>query len=286
MQIDFSAALTKLQAMLNGLIALLPNLVLALIVFSLFYFGGRGVRAVVKSATDRYSQARALGVVLGRLAQLVVIVVGLLVSLSIVIPTFRAGDLIQLLGISGVAIGFAFRDILQNFLAGILLLLTQPFRIGDQINVLSYEGTVEDIQTRATLLRTYDGRRVVIPNASLFTESVMVNTAYARRRSEHDLTINNNTELADAKARSLAALQQVEGVLQDPPPEVLVMALGVNNTRLRARWWTAAARREMLTVQDRVITALRQALHQVEKEEPDSAAALTHSAQVAGANQH
>lgn len=286
MQIDFSVAFTKLQAMLNGLIALLPNLVLALIVLSLFYFGGRGVRALVKSATDRYSQARALGVVLGRLAQLIVIVVGLLVSLSIVIPTFRAGDLIQLLGISGVAIGFAFRDILQNFLAGILLLLTQPFRIGDQINVLSYEGTVEDIQTRATLLRTYDGRRVVIPNASLFTESVLVNTAYSRRRSEHEVTINNNEEIADAKARSLAAVEQVEGVLREPPPEVLVTSLGTSKTQLRVRWWTAAARREMLTVQDRVITALRQALHQAEKEERDSTTALTHSAQTAGASQH
>jgi small conductance mechanosensitive channel len=286
MQIDFSVAFTKLQAMLNGLIALLPNLVLALIVLALFYVGGRGASVLVKSATSRYSQARALGVVLGRLAQLVVVVVGLLVSLSIVIPTFRAGDLIQLLGISGVAIGFAFRDILQNFLAGILLLLTQPFRIGDQINVLSYEGTVEDIQTRATLLRTYDGRRVVIPNASLFTESVLVNTAYSRRRSEHELTINNADEIADAKARSLAAVEQVEGVLHDPPPEVLVTSLGTSKTRLRVRWWTAAARREMLTVQDRVITALRQALHQSQKDEQASAAIQTRSVQVAGANQH
>lgn len=285
MQIDFSVAFTKLQAMLNGLIALLPNLVLALIVLSFFYFGGRGVRALVKSATDRYSQAQALGVVLGRLAQLIVVVVGLLVSLSIVIPTFRAGDLIQLLGISGVAIGFAFRDILQNFLAGILLLLTHPFRIGDQISVKNYEGTVEDIQTRATLLRTYDGRRVVIPNASLFTESVLVNTAYARRRSEHELTISNNEAIADAKSRSLAALQQVEGVLREPPPEILVTSLDADKTQLRARWWTAAARHEMLTVQDRVITALRQALHQAEKEEQGSTTALTHSAQAAGASQ-
>ena len=94
----------------------------------------------------------------------------------IAIPSFQPAQLIQLLGISGVAIGFAFLDILQNFLAGILILLTEPFRLGDQIVVGGYEGTVEEIETRATSIRTYDGRRVVIPNSNLFTESVTVNT--------------------------------------------------------------------------------------------------------------
>ena len=87
----------------------------------------------------------------------------------------------QVLGIGSVAIGFAFRDILQNFLAGILLLVTQPFRIGDQIVASNYEGTVEDIQTRATFIRTYDGRHVVVPNADLFTDTVVVNTAFEHR---------------------------------------------------------------------------------------------------------
>jgi small conductance mechanosensitive channel len=94
------------------------------------------------------------------------------------------------LGIGGIAIGFAFRDIAQNFLAGILLLLTQRFRIGDQIIVSGFEGTVEDIQTRATFIRMYDGRRVVIPNTNLFIESVTVNTATELRRSEYDVGIS------------------------------------------------------------------------------------------------
>jgi small conductance mechanosensitive channel len=90
----------------------------------------------------------------GRLVQGTVWVVGLLVAAVIAVPRFTPGQLIQLLGLSGVAISFAFRDILQNYLAGILILLTEPFRINDQIVFGSYEGTVEDIQTRATHLRT------------------------------------------------------------------------------------------------------------------------------------
>jgi small-conductance mechanosensitive channel len=119
-----STAWGKIQAMTNSLIALLPNMVLALIVFAIFWFAARALKLLVRRLTRRHRQARNLGLVLGRLSQGVVILVGLFVALSIVIPSFKVGDLVQLLGISGVAIGFAFRDILQNFLAGILILLT------------------------------------------------------------------------------------------------------------------------------------------------------------------
>jgi uncharacterized membrane protein len=108
-----------------------------------------------------------------------------------------------------VAIGFAFRDILQNFLAGILLLLTEPFRIDDQIIVKEFEGTVEDIQTRATMIRTYDGRRIVIPNAELFTESVIVNTAFEKRRLEYDVGIGYGDDIERAKALILEAIAGV-----------------------------------------------------------------------------
>jgi len=107
---------------------------------------------------------------------------GFLVAASIVAPSFQAADLIKILGIGGVAIGFAFQNILQNFLAGLLLLWGEPFRVGDEIKIDSYEGTVEDIQTRATIIKTYDERQVVIPNADLFTHSVIVNTAHDLRR--------------------------------------------------------------------------------------------------------
>ena len=163
-QAAITAAWNKIGGLIDGLIIMLPNVALALIVFIIFFFAARWLKLLVKRITRRHRQARNLGMVLGRLAQGVVILIGLFVALSIIIPTFRAGDLVQLLGISGVAIGFAFRDILQNFLAGILILLTEPFQIDDQIVFKDFEGTVENIQTRATTIKTYDGRRIVIPN--------------------------------------------------------------------------------------------------------------------------
>ncbi|WP_292456367.1 mechanosensitive ion channel domain-containing protein [Methylibium sp.] len=124
-----------------------------------------------------------------------------------------------------MTIGFAFRDILQNFLAGILLLLNEPFRIGDQIMMKEFEGTVEEIQTRATFIKTYDGRRVVIPNGDLSTNSVTVNTARDTRRLEYDFGIGYGDNPAQAKKLLLDTLQGLPGVLQDPPPDVLVVDL-------------------------------------------------------------
>jgi small conductance mechanosensitive channel len=124
---------------------------------------------------------------------------------------------------------------------------------------------VEEIQTRATIIKTYDGRRVVIPNADLFTHSVTVNTALDIRRWEYDLAVNGIRELAELKSLIINAVSKVQGVLPDPRPEVLVMDLGdpdLNAVKVRVLWWTKAPRQhEMLASYDRVLTAIRQTLN-------------------------
>ncbi|NJO67045.1 MAG: mechanosensitive ion channel family protein [Leptolyngbyaceae cyanobacterium RM1_405_57] len=254
-------ALGKIQTMYNSLILMLPNIVLAVIVFGIFFFAGRGIRSAVRRLTRRHRQARNLGLVLGRLAQGTTILVGLFVALSIIIPTFQAGDLVQLLGISGVAIGFAFRDILQNFLAGILILLTEPFQIDDQIVFQNFEGTVENIETRATTIRTYDGRRIVIPNAELFTNSVTVNTAFDNRRLEYDIGIGYGDNIEQAKQLILEAIASVDEVLQNPAPDALVIGLAESTVNIRARWWIhPPTRSDALDTQDRVLMAIKNTL--------------------------
>ena len=256
-----STAWAKIEGMINGVIAMLPNIVVALIVFLIFYAIAREIKWLVRRITTKHRHARNLGLVLGRLSQGIIILVGLFIALSIVIPSFKAGDLVQLLGISGVAIGFAFRDILQNFLAGILILLTEPFHIDDQIVFKGFEGTVENIQTRATTIRTYDGRRIVIPNSELFTNSVMVNTAFENRRMEYEVGIGYNDDIDQAKQLILEAIASVDEVLKDPPPDALVVALAESTVNIRARWWISPPRRaDALETQDKVLTAIKKKL--------------------------
>lgn len=261
MQIEITALITKMQAMLNSLITLLPNMVLALIVFAIFFFVARAIKRVVRNLTRDRRQARNLGMVLGRLAQGVTILVGLFVALSIVIPSLKAGDLVQLLGVSGVAIGFAFRDILQNFLAGILILLTEPFQIDDQIVFKDFEGTVENIQTRATTIKTYDGRRIVIPNSELFTNSVTVNTAFEHRRLQYDVGIGYGDDIDAARRLILEAIHETDGALEAPAPDAIVVALADSTVNIRARWWVEPPRRaDVLDLQDRVLTNIKNKL--------------------------
>ena len=261
MNTEISTAWNKVQNMINGFMVLLPNIVLALIVFAFFFFVAGKIKGLVKRLTRKHRQARNLGLVLGRLAQGMTILIGLFIALSIVIPSLKAGDLVQLLGISGVAIGFAFRDILQNFLAGILILLTEPFQIDDQIVFKDFEGTVENIQTRATTIRTYDGRRIVIPNSELFTNSVTVNTAFENRRLEYDVGIGYGDDISLAKQLMLQAIHSVDSVLQDPAPEALVMELAESTVNIRARWWIKPPRRaDALDSRDKVISAIKKKL--------------------------
>ncbi|MBE7157780.1 MAG: mechanosensitive ion channel family protein, partial [Rhodospirillales bacterium] len=237
MKFDLHEATAAVQQMVNGFFERLPYLVLAVGVFFVFFFVARGVRAAVQAVAARHKRHYNLGVVLGRLAHGVIILLGLLIALVIAIPSFTPAKLISVLGLSSVAIGFAFRDILQNFFAGILLLLAEPFRIGDQIIVNGFEGTVEEIQTRATYLQTYDGRRVVIPNSNLFTNSVTVNTANDKRRLQYDVGIGYGDDVDRACALIIEAAREVENTLDDPAPEALVVDLADSSVNIRVRWW-------------------------------------------------
>lgn len=228
--------------MVQGAIALLPNVVIGVVVFIVFWIVGRIIRSIIRKQT-RNRDTRNIGLVFGRLIQGGMIILGFLIAATIIFPSFNPADALAALGIGGVAIGFAFKDILQNFLAGILILLTEPFQLDDQIIFKGFEGTVEHIQTRATTIRTYDGRRVVIPNAELFTNAVMVNTAYERRRLQYDIGIGYGDDIATAKNIILETLRNSDGILTDPQPEALVVELADSTINIRARWWIEPPRR-------------------------------------------
>jgi small conductance mechanosensitive channel len=172
--IDLSNAWKSGSRIINFVISLLPNMILAIIIFILFLFLASAAKSLVRRLTQRRQRRQTLGLLLGQIAYVTVTVFGFLVAFSAVAPSFHASDLIKMLGVGSVAIGFAFQNILQNFLAGILLLVQEPFQIGDWITITGFEGKVEDIQTRATIITTSDGQRIVIPNAVLFTNPVVV----------------------------------------------------------------------------------------------------------------
>lgn len=252
----------KLQQTGVEFVSALPNLLTAVAVFALFYLLGWGIKKLVHRFASEKHKHRNVAIVLGRVAQGVIFVIGLLVAAVIIFPNYTPTSLLTTLGIGGLAIGFAFKDVLENYLAGILMLLTEPFRIGDQIVFQDYEGTVEEIQTRATTIRTYDGRRIVVPNAELFTNPVMVNTAFEKRRLEYDIGIGYGDDIDRAKGLMMEAMKELpDVVLTDPAPETLTYDLAGSSVNIRVRWWIQPPqKRDALEARDQVLTAIKKKL--------------------------
>lgn len=257
-----SAAWETIDRLLNQLLGALPLLAVAAVVFATFWGAARLVRAAIHRASrGRGGTSKSnVGIVLGRLAYFVTVVLGLFVAAVIVFPTFTFGSLLSVLGVGGVAIGFAFKDIFQNLLAGILILLQEPFRVGDEITAGAFTGTVESIETRATFIRTYDGRRVIVPNALIYTDPVIVISAYNVLRSEYDVGIGYGDDIGRAKEILLDVVRATEGVLADPAPDVLVWDLAGSAVMLRVRWWSRPTRRGVVDVRDHVLQGAKERL--------------------------
>jgi len=248
----------KLHVASNDFFLQLPNLVGGIVFVLVAWFVGKLVANGVRKAFHHKGLVD-LGGVLASLTFGLVVAASVLIASVIIFPSVKPATIISSLGIGSVAIGFAFKDILQNLLAGILLLINRPYRRGDQIVVKDFEGTVEHIQSRATLIKTYDGRRVIIPNSDVYTSPVIVNTAFPTRRDQFDIGIGYGDKPDRAMAIFAEALANVEGVEADPAPEVLPWALDASWVTLRARWWSQSKRTNIVHLRARVILAIWQA---------------------------
>ena len=256
---DLDTAWGTVDRLVSGFVGRLPFILIAIVTFLLFYVAAKVSRALIRRFTAKRRSAN-VGRVLGRVAQWVIILIGLMVAVAIIAPSVTPGKLLSTLGIGGVAIGFAFKDVLQNFLAGILILLNEPFEVGDQIVSGDHEGTVETIETRATLLKTYDGRRVVIPNSDVYTRAVVVKTHYPHARSQYTVGVGYGDDLDKAIRVVLETVRGTEGVVSDPAPDVLVTELAGSTVNLTARWWAGSSRAEDVSVSSRVVRNIKLAL--------------------------
>ena len=228
-------AITTLQDIATGIAAQLPLIGIALIVLLVALVLARLIRGAVERALRVRGEPFAR--VMGQIGQVITVFVGVLLALWVALPTVRFTDVFASLGVTGIILGFALRDIIENFIAGLLILWRQPFVIGDQIRSREHEGVVEDINLRSTVLRTYDGVRVLIPNGRVFTDAVENRTAYGVLRTEVLLGIDQGASITDARSAILDELARTDVVLQDPPPLVLFDAVGDFTNNLRVLFW-------------------------------------------------
>jgi small-conductance mechanosensitive channel len=248
----------KLVEIWTGVLESLPVLLLALVILVVALMLALAAARAFSRGLARSNLDRSVAGLLARLVRLIAIVVAALFALSIV--GVSVNSVLGLLAVAGIAIGLAVQGILENFIAGIILLIRKPMRSGEQVITGDFEGTVEDIDFRVTRLLTYDGTVVLIPNGQVFSNPLINLTRRGRRRTTLTVGVDYRDDHDAARSVIAEALAAVDGVLEDPAPEVLLTVLGESSVDFEVRYWTAPDIRSVRHVQDRVLSAVKTAI--------------------------
>ena len=246
--------------LLGQSIKALPSLLSALVVLYLTQYAVQIVLKIAEQTGKRVIKSTSLQLLLLKISKIGVWTIGILLACVLAFPGFELGDIIATLGVSSVAIGFAFQDIFKNFLAGIILLIEEPFRIGDEIVIGDYQGKVENISIRTTKIRTYNGERVLLPNSTVFADAVKVVTAYTSRRTDLAVGVDYNTSLTETTDLLEKTIKSVAGVMKEPSPEIDLVNFGDSSIDFIVRYWTYPQQKQLRRVQTRAIIAIKKAL--------------------------
>lgn len=244
----------------------IPAFIGAMVVVAITWLVARGVRYGAFTWAQQTEGDHNTEVLIGRLGYGGVWIAGSIVALGVLGLDFAA--LLGALGLTSVAIGFSLKDVLSNYISGVILLAARPFRLGDQVVIQSYEGTITQIQLRATTLKTYDGSVVYIPNQEVFQASVINHTASPVRRSTVTVGIDYDADINRAKQVILAAMPAIVEIETRPEPQVLVKELAASTVNLEVLFWVNSRRAGFIEATARVAQAIKEALETADIEMP------------------
>jgi small conductance mechanosensitive channel len=250
----------SINEILTSIIERFPYIVAGLLVLLLFWFLSRIIKSIFWAASERAKLDNRLRILFSRLIVVFIIVLGVFAALTVIIPTFRFGDLIAGLGFTSFVIGFAAKDILNNLFSGVLILWQQPFRIGDYIFVGSNQGKVEYIGVRATQLRKDDGELILIPNGDMYSSALTIRGAGATRRLLLNIKIGYKCDIGQAKEIIADVLKTTEGVVAEPKPNVLVTNLTPEGADISIYFWVNTDKHGPMQVFDAVATEIKKSL--------------------------
>ena len=242
----------------RGFLERLPFLVEGLLTMLVFYLLARAARFLVEESIYRMKKSEHAARLLSRLAFYAVVAAGAVAALAVM--GVNPARLATSLGLLGVALGFAMRELIENFIAGLILLMQKPFAVGDQITFGDYEGIVEDVRVRDTVIRLYDGRLVYAPNAQIFRGPVVNNTSSRRRRVDFEVLIKHEEDVPTALDAASGTLSDIDGILLDPAPLVVARGLEESGVVLRAYLWVDPVKTSILETRSSAIAGVKVAL--------------------------
>lgn len=255
-----------LQQLGRDTVAAIPAIIGVVIVVIVTWLIAKGVRYSAFRWAQQTEGDRSTEILVGRLGYGGVWVVGAVVALGVWGIDFAT--MLGALGLTSVAIGFSLKDVLSNYISGVILLAARPFHLGDQVVIDGYEGTITQVQLRSTTLRTYDGRMVYLPNQEVFQASITNNTASQYLRSSVVVGIDYDADIAEARQVIVDAVLALDAVQEDPAPEVLVQELAASTVNLQIRFWVNSHRAGFLETTSTAAQAIKEALQAQKIEMP------------------
>lgn len=264
-----SSVETAFARLLESAINIIPRMLAALLVLLLFWGMATAVRALMRKLVSRLANDLTVENLVRQVSYYAVWLIGLIVAASAF--GLEPGTLATGLGLTSLALGFALKDILSNFVSGLLILTLRPFQLGDQIIIGETEGSVERIELRATQIRTYDGRRVLVPNAETFTSRVTNNTAAPVRRGKVVCTLGYGIDIEATSRLMRDAAQRTSGVLSTPEASVRLADLGETHLVFDVQFWCDSRRSDFVATASEVRKSLVAALRAAQIALPDQA---------------
>lgn len=237
----------------------IPNLLTALAIFIVSLYLARFLSNILRRLLRTRKAPEGVSHLLGQLTLWTIVLIGMLTALQ---RFFDVTAFLTGLGIIGFTIGFALQDVMKNFASGIILLLQQPFHVGESIELAGFEGTVLAIDLRTTEIRASDGRIVILPNASVLANPIVNYTRARQRRVDLSLSLSHGTDPNIARQIILDAIEEVEGFMGKPEPIIVFDNLTSSALILTVNFWIDASKTNPAQAKDTVLLKVKSAFNQ------------------------
>ena len=256
-----SAGISNLADRWNGFLRMLPLIAAALAVWAIIALFGY-LLAGLGSVWHRIAPNSFLAELISSAIRFVFVVLGLVIALDIIGATALLGAVLGGAGLIGIALGFAMRDTIENYVASLMLSLRQPFRANDHVVIDDLEGRVIRLTSRATVLMTLDGNQLRIPNGQVFKAVILNYTRNPQRRFDFDLGVDADDDPTAALKLGRDTLAGLPFVLAEPPPEARIEEVGDSNIVLKFLGWIDQGEADFFKARTRAIATLKVALEE------------------------